>query len=112
VKVRAKNRFTTTLPGEWGKMPSLPARRFLLPSVSIPSQQSGPPADGAAAQHPLVGGAPTGTAAHLERRNHDHPSRPVHFFVVPGGASAGEALVNCPRTTSITGVPNFPGLSW
>ena len=91
-------------------MPSWAALRFFILVVSIPSQQAGSPANGAAAQCPLLSGH-AGTAAHQERRNHDHDSRLFHFFVVPGAASAGEALINCPRTTSITGVPNFPGLS-
>ena len=93
-------------------MPSWPAlaishtgRKHTLPSRPAPS------ADGAAAQRPLLGGGHAGTAAHQERRNHDHDSRLSHFFVVPAGTAAGEGLVNCPRTTSITGVPNFPGLS-
>jgi len=72
----------------------------------------GPADEGAAAQRPRLGGGHAGAAAHQKRGNHDPAICPVHFFVVPGGASAGEALVNCPRTTSITGVPTLPGLSW
>ena len=87
-------------------MPSWPALEFLILVVSLPSRQPGSPADGAAALDPRLGGGHTGTAA-----RHDDAIRLLHFFVVPGGASTGEALANRPRTTSITGVPKFPGLS-
>ena len=92
-------------------MPSWPALGFLVLVVSIPSQQACSPAGGAAAQRPLLVVGHAETAAHQECSNHDHASRLPHFLVVPAGASAGEGLVNCPKTTSITGVPNFPGLS-
>jgi hypothetical protein len=96
-------------------MPSWPALRFFILVVSIPSHQAGSPADegvaAAAAQRPMLGVGHTGTAARQEGCIHDHASRLSHFFVVPAGASAEEGLVNCPKTTSITGVPNFPGLS-
>ena len=92
-------------------MPSRPARRFLILVVSIPTQQAGSPADGAASQRPLLGAGHTGTAAHQERCHHDHASCRSHFLVVPAGASAEEGLINCPRITSITSVSNFPGLS-
>ena len=110
MKVRVKKPVNHDVTRRMREMPSWPALRFLVLVVSIPSQQAGSPADGGAAQRPLLGVGQAGTATHQECRNHDHAIRLSHFLVV-AGAPAAEGLFNCPKTTSITGVPNFSGLS-
>jgi len=62
-------------------------------------------------RHRSTSAVAAGETVHPERRNHDDESCLFHSFVSPAGTRAGEDLVNGPRTTSITGVPNFPGLS-
>jgi hypothetical protein len=82
-----------------GEMPSIPV-------VSLPAQQAG-----AAAQRPRLRGGHAGTAASQDHHNHDHERGPFPCFISPAGTRAGGALLNCLRTTSITGVANFSGLS-